>query len=93
MVNTVKTLLSVGLGGALGAILRISMRPLALRFFPLFPQMGTLLVNIIGCFCIGFFAAIFDSISRSSPVGSMLVFKVIRNILNTFRQAFPGGRR
>ena len=60
MTHTFQTILSVGLGGALGALLRIGMRPLVHTFFPLVPQMGTLIVNLIGCFCIGLFASIFD---------------------------------
>jgi len=47
-----KALLIIGLGGAIGSILRYLMQAFVGRYAAVFP-LGTFLVNIIGCFFIG----------------------------------------
>ncbi len=47
-------LLWIGLGGALGAISRYLSAQLALKIFPFMAFLGTLIVNSLGSFLIGF---------------------------------------
>jgi CrcB protein len=57
-IGTVPTYLVVMLGGALGSGARLWLSSLlAARFGETFP-IGTLMVNILGCFAIGFYAAL-----------------------------------
>lgn len=54
MIPTLWQILLVGCGGALGAILRLCVNQLTVHFWgDRFPW-GTLLVNLVGCFCLGF---------------------------------------
>lgn len=54
MIPTAWQILIVGCGGALGAILRLCTNQLTVHFWgDRFPW-GTLLVNLVGCFCLGF---------------------------------------
>lgn len=57
----IKPILLVGLGGAAGSIMRylvsVFVAKYALFAFPL----GTFLINLIGCFCIGLFTNIIPS--------------------------------
>lgn len=55
----IKQLIVVGLGGALGSILRY-LTQLLLGIFPLVFPMGTFIANILGCFSIGLLYAIFE---------------------------------
>ena len=50
-----KTILFVAAGGALGSVMRYLISKIFTTSFPL----GTLVVNVIGCFLIGFFYGIF----------------------------------
>ena len=52
------TFLHVALGGALGASARYGVNVLAGRLMPGVP-LGTLFVNVLGCFLMGFLAAVF----------------------------------
>jgi len=52
-----KALLIVGLGGALGSVLRYVISLFIGRQVPVVFPLGTLLVNITGCFLIGLFYA------------------------------------
>jgi CrcB protein len=60
-----KTILIVGIGGALGSISRYLSTLYIHRFLPVSFPYGTFLVNITGCFLIGFFYGL-------SEKGSML---------------------
>jgi fluoride exporter len=52
---TIKTILIIGLGGALGSILRFLLQKIIYDLHPVNFPWGTLLVNISGCFLIGVF--------------------------------------
>lgn len=52
-----KQFVLVGLGGALGSMLRFQTVSLATRFSPQFPG-GTVAVNLLGCFLIGLLSAL-----------------------------------
>lgn len=52
------TVLGVAIAGALGALARYGMSLWALRLFGSSFPFGTLIVNLIGCFCLGFIAEI-----------------------------------
>jgi len=53
--NMLTNLLSVGLGGAIGACLRYAMGLIPLKSTGTFPWM-TILINVLGSFCIGVIA-------------------------------------
>jgi CrcB protein len=55
----IKHLIVVGLGGALGSILRYLTQLLFATFSLAFP-MGTFIANILGCFAIGILYAVFE---------------------------------
>jgi len=66
-----KTYLTVMLGGALGTGLRMAISVgMAARFGETFP-IGTLVVNVTGCFLIGLFAA-FTSPEGAYPVSNLM---------------------
>ena len=48
-------ILYIGLGGGLGAILRFLFNEVIIKILPFNYPIGTLLVNIIGCFLIGIY--------------------------------------
>lgn len=50
----IKSLIFVGLGGFLGSAGRYLIAQLMLRFVPGFSPIGTLTVNLLGCFILGF---------------------------------------
>lgn len=82
MMPPVKTLLLVGLGGAIGAVCRhllgAWLLPLATQHrFPL----GTLAVNVLGCFLIGLLAAF---LQRHAPADQTLRPFLITGILGGF---------
>jgi len=67
----------VGLGGAVGAMLRYQIGNLSLRFasggFPL----GTLIVNLAGSLCIGFLWKIFEHITVANEIKLLVVIGVL----------------
>lgn len=58
-----KMVLYIALGGSLGSVLRYLLSRLFSTGFPL----GTMAVNIIGCFLIGFFYGLFAKYTSISP--------------------------
>jgi CrcB protein len=71
----VGTYLWIALGGALGSMARYGLSSLiAARFGDLFPW-GTLIVNISGCFVIGFFATL------TGPDGRVMVAPDLRTFV------------
>lgn len=64
--------LSIGLGGFLGAIARAYAVHFTNRFFPLEFPLGILLVNLIGSFIIGILFAYFSSYSVSVNLKAFL---------------------
>jgi CrcB protein len=68
----VSTIIAVALGGAVGASLRFLVYGVAYnRFGANFP-IGTLLVNVIGCFLIGFLSRSFEDVVVS-PQARLLI--------------------
>ena len=65
-----KNLLFVGLGGALGSMLRYTVQRFANE--PVFPY-GTLLVNITGCFFIGLLWGLLSRNSMAQVTGLLLM--------------------
>lgn len=76
-------LLFIALGGAAGALLRYSVSGAAYKFFDGVLPWGTLLVNLIGCFAIGFLWQIFEYLA-SSPNTRAFVFVGILGAFTTF---------
>jgi len=75
-------LLAIGTGGFIGAILRFTISTWIQKLFsPLFP-IGTLTVNIIGSFIIGFMALYFENII--SPHQKALIITGMLGALTTF---------
>ena len=62
-----RALLFVGIGGGLGSILRYIISVFVGKYIPIVFPMGTLLVNISGCFLIGVFYSIFARHSDFNP--------------------------
>ena len=74
-------LLLVGVGGALGSAARFVIGRALLNVLPGFP-LGTLIVNLVGCFCIGVVA---DVAERSgSPVSPEIWLLVVTGFLGGF---------
>jgi len=75
-------LLAIGTGGFIGAILRFIISTWTQKLFsPLFP-IGTLAVNIIGSFIIGFMALYFENVI--SPHQKALIITGMLGALTTF---------
>ena len=55
-----KTVLSIALGGSLGALARYYLSKLIAEHIPLILPLGTLAVNVIGSLLIGFFVGLFN---------------------------------
>ncbi len=77
------TILSIAIGGALGAVLRYSISGFAYRSFEGSLPWGTLAVNLIGCFAIGFLWNIFENMSHS-PSTRAFIFIGILGAFTTF---------
>jgi len=79
-----KIWLAVALGGAIGAVLRFAVsRGAANAFGTAFPW-GTLIVNALGAFLIGFLAAWFMSRFSAGPALRALVVTGVLGALTTF---------
>ena len=67
------TLFLIGLGGAMGSVLRYllggAIQHLSPRGFPI----GTLSVNVLGCLLIGILAQLFLNVQTSAPMRALLV--------------------
>lgn len=75
--------LSIGIGGGIGAILRYTVSTFTYRFLDgIFPW-GTLTVNFIGCFCIGFLWGLFERFVIS-PNMRLFIFVGILGGFTTF---------
>ena len=66
-------LLYIAIGGAAGALLRYSVSGATYRYFDGSLPWGTLAVNLIGCFAIGFLWQIFEVVG-SSPQSRAFIF-------------------
>ena len=56
---------AIGVGGAIGAVLRFVISGLAYNLFGQNFPWGTFVVNMIGCFAIGFFSRLFEDMAIS----------------------------
>ncbi len=78
------SLLSVGIGGAIGAILRYLISSLASSHGGAFFPYGTVLVNLAGSFCIGFLMAFFSLHTQLSPQTKLFLVTGCLGGLTTF---------
>ena len=76
-------LVYIAIGGAAGALLRYSVSGVTYKYFDGFLPWGTLAVNMIGCFAIGFLWQIFEVIG-SSPNSRAFIFIGILGSFTTF---------
>lgn len=76
-------LLFIAIGGAAGALLRYSVSGVAYKYLDGMLPWGTLVVNLIGCFVIGFLWQIFEFIT-SSPNMRSFIFVGILGAFTTF---------
>jgi len=75
MPDVLKTYLAVMLGGAVGTALRFGLSNwFAIRFGETFP-VGTIVVNVTGCFVIGLFAAL------TGPDGMVMASSLTRQVV------------
>ena len=79
-----KALLLVGLGGALGSILRYVISLFIGRNVPVVFPLGTLLVNISGCFLIGLFYAMSEKYTGFHPEWKLFLITGICGGFTTF---------
>jgi len=75
--------LYIGMGGALGAILRYVISGFTFRFFDKMFPWGTLSVNLIGAFIIGFLYTFFEYLKIDSSL-KIFVFVGILGAFTTF---------
>jgi len=76
-------ILIVGAGGFVGAILRYGANTLAVGRAGTFP-LGTLIVNVVGCFCLGLMAAWFDERPDLPPEWRLAIGTGLLGALTTF---------
>jgi len=60
MSDSLKFILIIFAGSGIGGVARYGMQSSIYKLYPFTFPLGTLLVNILGCFCIGIFAALGD---------------------------------
>lgn len=72
-----KQVLLVGIGGAAGSILRFLTGEITARFYGMSFPLGTFIINIVGCFCIGLFVNLI-------PVNNSLRFLLIAGFCGGF---------
>lgn len=66
-------LIAIAVGGAAGAVLRFVVSGLAYDYLGDGFPWGTLVVNLIGCFVIGFLSKLFESMTVSPNVRMMIL--------------------
>lgn len=76
-------MLAVACGGAIGALCRYGVGALMLRWHPEAGPLGTLAVNVFGCFLIGVFAPLFER-SSLPPVAALALITGFCGALTTF---------
>lgn len=78
-----RAFLIVGAGGFVGATLRYGVNTLTVGRAGTFP-LGTLIVNVLGCFCLGLMAAWFDERPDLSPEWRLVIGTGFLGALTTF---------
>jgi CrcB protein len=78
-----ETVFAVGIGGFIGANLRLYLNGLASSYFHLSVPIGTLFVNLLGSFFIGFLFAYFHTNDVSPAIKTFLVTGLL-GALTTF---------
>ena len=71
------TILYIAIGGAIGAVLRYSISGYAYRNFHGSLPWGTLAVNLIGCFAIGFLWNVFENMTHSSNTRAFIFIGIL----------------
>ncbi|MGA2951793.1 MAG: fluoride efflux transporter CrcB [Caulobacteraceae bacterium] len=74
---SLSTYLWVALGGALGSVARYACSSLAAAWFGETFPFGTLIINVVGSFVIGFFAAVTGPDGRLLVAGDMRQFVMV----------------
>jgi CrcB protein len=77
------TIIYIAIGGAAGALLRYSISGYTYKYFNGFFPWGTLAVNLLGCFAIGFLWNIFENFAYS-PNTRVFIFIGILGAFTTF---------
>lgn len=77
------SLIYIAIGGAAGALLRYTVSGITYKYFDGLLPWGTLAVNMIGCFAIGFLWQIFEIVS-TSPNTRAFIFIGILGAFTTF---------
>jgi len=77
------TLIYIAIGGAAGALLRYTISGYTYRYLDGFLPWGTLVVNLLGCFAIGFLWNVFENFAYS-PNTRTLIFIGILGAFTTF---------
>lgn len=77
-------LLWIGLGGAIGAILRSETALLVVRLFPKHTWLGTMVANIIGCVAFAFLKAWMDEQQIGIETTRLFVFTGLLGAYTTF---------
>ncbi len=70
-------LLFIAIGGASGAILRYTVSGLTYKYLDGMLPWGTLMVNLIGCFLIGFLWQLFEVVTSSSNVRAFIFIGIL----------------
>ena len=81
--NYMSSLVYIAIGGAAGALLRYSVSGITYKYLDGFLPWGTLAVNMLGCFAIGFLWQFFEVIG-SSPNSRAFIFIGILGAFTTF---------
>lgn len=81
---SMKAILIVAIGSGLGGALRFGMQLLLQRFYPSVFPLGTLSVNIIGCFLIGIFFSLAEKGNVISPEMKLLLISGFCGGFTTF---------
>jgi len=77
------SLIYIAIGGAAGALLRYTVSGITYKYFDGLLPWGTLAVNMIGCFAIGFLWQLFEVVS-TSPNTRAFIFIGILGAFTTF---------
>jgi len=84
MMETLSRFFMIGMGGALGAILRAQTGLAVARLLPRHVWMGTLAANIIGCMAFAFLKGWMDSHNVGTEQTRLIVFTGILGAYTTF---------